>query len=103
MNSIKNFYVRDIKNSNPYELKQISVGEPCTSCDYLNLCGGRCLYSNLAKPWPKEGQDLICRTAIHLIDVMKKHLPKVKEMIDKKIISEEQFFYEKYFGPEIIP
>jgi len=31
------------------------------------------------------------------------NIKKLKEMIDKKIISEEQFFYEKYFGPEIIP
>lgn len=102
MNSITDFYVGDLK-SNPQNLKQISVIEPCTSCNYLDLCGGRCLYSNHAKLWPKSGEKLICQTVKHLIDELKKQTSKIKELIDKKIISKDNLEYEKYFGPEIIP
>lgn len=102
MNSITDFYVGDLK-SNPQNLKQISVIEPCTSCDYLNLCGGRCLYSNHAKLWPKSGEKLICKTIKHLIDELRKQMPTIKSLIEKGIVSENDFEYEKYFGPEIIP
>lgn len=102
MNSITDFYVGDL-NSNPQKLKQISVTEPCTSCGYLDLCGGRCLYSNRAKLWPKRGEELICKTIKHLIDELKTKIPTIKSLIQKGIVSERNFEYEKYFGPEIIP
>ncbi len=97
MNCIKNFYVGDLK-SNPNNLKKISVIEPCVSCDYLGVCGGRCLYSNYAKLWPCEGEDLICKTVKFLIDSLKARSEEVRELIDVKDLE-----YEKYFGPEIIP
>ena len=103
MNSIKNFYVGDIETSNPKNLKEIYVSDPCGQCEYLDLCGGRCLYSNYAKLWPKEGEELICKTIKHLIDEIKRIAPEIKELSNKNIISEQQFEYEKYFGPEIIP
>lgn len=103
MNCIKDFYVGDIKNSNPLDLKEIPIIEPCTSCDYFNLCGGRCLYSNRAKLWPKQGEEQICKTIKHLIDEIKKNVPKIKNLIENGIVKEEDFTYEKYFGPEIIP
>lgn len=102
MNSIKDFYCGDL-NSNPKELKQIHCGEPCLSCEHYDLCGGRCLYSNYTKLWPKEGEKLICSTIIHLIEEIRKKIPEIKELIEKEIINEEDFGYEKYFGPEIIP
>lgn len=100
---IKEFSVGNIAESNPNELKKINVIEPCPSCDYLDLCGGRCLYSNYAKLWPEEGQKQICSSAKYLIDEMKKRFPKIKSLIEKGIVKEEWFNYEKYFGPEIIP
>jgi uncharacterized protein len=103
MNCIKDFYVGDIKNSDPKNLKEISVSEPCTTCYYLDLCGGRCLYSNKAKLWPREGENLICKTIKHLINELKSKLPEIKKLIENKTISEQDFDYEKYFGPEIIP
>lgn len=103
MNNIKNFYIGDIKNNLPLELKKIYVISPCDKCQYLDICGGRCLYANYAKLWPKKGQELICNTIIHLINEIKKIIPEIKQSIKKDLISEEQFFYEKYFGPEIIP
>jgi len=102
MNNIKNFYCGDL-DSNPEELTKIEVIEPCISCTSLNICGGRCLYANYAKLWPEEGQKQICQTIIHLINSIKKKIPEIKDLISKKIISEKDFEYEKYFGPEIIP
>lgn len=102
MNSIKDFYVGDL-NSNPSSLKEIDVIEPCTSCNYRDICGGRCLYSNRAKLWPPEGEKLICNTIIHLIEEIKRIMPEIKQLIQKQVIKESYFEYEKYFGPEIIP
>lgn len=103
MNSVENFYCGDI-NAEIKDLKQIHcTEEPCNKCDYYKICGGRCLYSHYAKLWPKEGERLICKTIIHLIERIKKRIPEIKKLIDSGIISEKDFEYEKYFGPEIIP
>lgn len=102
MSGIKNFYCGDLNT--PHEkLKEIYVQEPCSSCDYLDVCGGRCLYSNYAKLWTEEGQKLICDSIINLIEGIQDKLPKIRDLIEKKIILEYDFEYEKYFGPEIIP
>jgi uncharacterized protein len=103
MNCIKDFYVGDIEKSNPNKLKEISTTEPCPSCDYFTICGGRCLYSNYAKLWPEEGQKQICDTIKFLINNMGRNLLAIKCLIYKGIVKEEQFSYEKYFGPEIVP
>jgi uncharacterized protein len=105
MNCITDFYVGDINSSKstPLKLREIPVAEPCSSCDILGLCGGRCLYSNYAKLWPEEGQKQICSTIRCLIDEIKKSIPEIKSLIEKGKLSESQFDYEKYFGPEIIP
>jgi len=100
MNSVKNFYCGDIYDGIKKEIYPI---EPCTSCDYLDLCGGRCLYSNYAKLWPKEGEELICETIIHLIEEMKRVFPEIIKEINEKKVDADFFNYEKYFGPEIIP
>jgi len=97
------FQVGDILKDNPDNLKQIFVEEPCKSCEIYGLCGGRCLYANKANLWPKEGQDLICSTVRHLINSIRSKLPEIKELIKQGKITEKQFAYEKYTGPEIIP
>lgn len=102
MNNIKTFYLGNL-NSKISDLKEISVESPCTECSYLNICGGRCLYSNKAKLWPPEGEKLICKTIIHLINSLKEKIPEINSLIQKGIIKESDFEYEKYFGPEIIP
>jgi uncharacterized protein len=102
MNNVKNFYCGSI-DSELNELKKFDVISPCTECEYLDLCGGRCLYSNHAKLWPVEGEKMICMTIKHLIEEVRRVMPEIKNLIDDEMISEEDFFYEKYFGPEIIP
>jgi len=100
MNSVKDFYCGNIRQG---VKKEIHCIEPCTTCSYYDLCGGRCLYSNYAKLWPEQGQDLICETIKHLINEIKRIVPEIRKLIDNKLVSEEDFYYEKYFGPEIIP
>ncbi len=102
MNNVTDFYVGNLK-SNPNNLREISVSGKCPSCEYLNLCGGRCLYANKAELWPEQGQEMICNTIKHLINELKKALPEVIELINEEKIKESDFEYEKYFGPEIIP
>ena len=102
MNNIKNFFLGNL-DSKIKDLKEIKIESPCTECSYLNLCGGRCLYSNKAKLWPQKGQELICNTIKHLINSIKKITPEIKQLRKKNTIKESQFNYEKYFGPEIIP
>lgn len=101
--SIKEFQIGNIKNNAPNKLKEIPIIEPCPSCDYFDLCGGRCLYSNYAKLWPIEGEEQICNTIKHLIKEIKRATPKIRKLIESKIINENNLKFEKYFGPEIIP
>jgi len=101
-NGIKDFYCGDIDSPNE-KLKELSVKEPCTSCNFLKICGGRCLYSNYAKLWPEEGEELICKTIIHLIEELHDRMPELRELIENKIVFEDNFEFERYFGPEIIP
>ncbi len=103
MGGITDFYVGDIKNSDPLQLKQIPVTDPCPPCKYFDLCGGRCLYSNYAKLWPLEGEEQVCNTIKHFIDKVREITPEIKSLIDSGVVKEKQFEFEKYFGPEIIP
>jgi uncharacterized protein len=92
MASVKNFYCGSLDKG---VKKEINV-QDCSSCSYFPICGGRCLYWREAKLWPREGDELICKTIKHLIDSIKS---KTKGLDLKK----EDVEYEKYFGPEIIP
>jgi len=102
MNCIKDFEAGDL-NSNPEDLKKFEIKGKCKKCNYLDLCGGRCLYWNSANLWPEEGDKLICKTIKNLIEEIKKKITIIKELINQNIISLKDFEYEKYFGPEIIP
>jgi putative peptide-modifying radical SAM enzyme len=103
MNSVKNFYCGNLTTPEN-KIKKIKIYDSdCSKCNYFNVCGGRCLYWKEAKLWPREGDKLICKTIIHLIEGIEKRIPKIKKFIDDGIIRKEDFEFEKYFGPEIIP
>ncbi len=101
-NGVKTFYVGNI-NESPDEVKHMNVQGDCLQCSYLNLCGGRCLYQNYAQLWPKEGNALICQSVKYLINTLREQQPVIQQLIDAKTIALNDFSYEKYFGPEIIP
>ena len=101
MNSTKEFYCGSIEEGIK---KEIDIeDDECKKCEYLDICGGRCLYWRGAKLWPKEGDKLICDTIKHLIDKIREKIPEIKEIIKSGKIKEEDFEFEHYFGPEIIP
>lgn len=100
MNSVENFYCGSLDDGIK---KEIHCEGKCLNCDYYGICGGRCLYWNYSNLWPPEGDELICKTIIHLIEEVKNKIPEIKKLISGGIVSEEDFEYEKYFGPEIIP
>ena len=100
MNGMKKYYVGDLSSK---EYRDIPLGEPCKSCDIISFCGGRCLFANLEKNWTEESYAKVCGTVRHLKEELEKSLPKVKELIEKKVISLEDFDHLKYNGVEVVP
>lgn len=103
MNGMNDFYLGHISTTNPLELKKVFVSEPCTECDALDMCGGRCLYANITKRWSEEAYATVCDTVENLVSSLKEELPKVERLIAQGKIRLADFDYMKYNGCEIIP
>jgi putative peptide-modifying radical SAM enzyme len=101
MNGLEDFNAGTLE-TNPKDLKKFNIAE-CDRCDTKDLCGGRCMYWRKAGLWPKEGDEMICDSIRFYIGKIKSILPRVKDSIKNKTVSEKDFEYERYFGPEIIP
>jgi len=99
----REFYLGNIKNSDPTRLPKIFVGERCHSCEIYSLCGGRCLYANVFQRWRPEDYLQVCNATKNLIDSLKQEVPKIKELIDRKTIAERDFEFLEFNGCEIIP
>jgi uncharacterized protein len=100
---MKNYYIDHLKNVHPSKLEKIYVGPPCTDCNILSVCGGRCLYANVTNRWRKEAYFEVCNTVRGLIKVINKKLPYIFELIKKKKVRLSDFDFMKYNGCEIIP
>jgi uncharacterized protein len=104
MSGVAEYYLGDMKSVAPQSLPfKLTVKEPCTSCTDLQLCGGRCLYSNLNPVWPKKGITELCGTVKHLLREMERIAPQVQILLDKKIIMKKDLDFLKYNCCEIIP
>ena len=103
MSGMKDYYLGHIQDSHPLMLKRVYVGQPCTSCEILRECGGRCLYANITKRWSNEAYSLVCKTVKHLVKSLKLSLPRVQRLIDEEKISLSDFDHLKYNSCEIIP
>ena len=92
-------------NFDPEKLRNIElIGEPCLSCDIFGDCGGRCLYANETKWWGEEGFEEVCVTVKHLIKELRAIMPEIQELIEKGVVSLEDFHYPTYNNSiEIIP
>jgi putative peptide-modifying radical SAM enzyme len=103
MNAMKEYYLGNIRDSDPLDLKKVYVGQPCKSCEILQECGGRCLYANITKRWSNQAYSLVCRTVENLITSLKLFLPRTKSLIDEERISLSDFNHLKYNSCEIVP
>ena len=98
--------VGSIFTTSPESLRNCaSLGEPCRSCDILEVCGGRCLFINLAKDWVgDEGYAMICSTVRHLVAELEAAAPEVRRLLEKGAIPEEAFSYaEVHNDCEVVP
>jgi len=103
MSGMKDYYLGHIKDAHPLQLKQVHVGHPCTDCEIMGECGGRCLYANITKQWSPVAYELVCNTVKNHIEALKLLLPRVRELIDKEVIRLSDFEHLKYDSCEIIP
>jgi uncharacterized protein len=103
MLGMSEYYVGHIRNADPQNLKVIAVNGECATCRILEFCGGRCLYSNITKPWGEAERRLVCSTVENLHEGMKHVLPRVKNLIAGGRIDLADFSHEKFNGCEIIP
>jgi uncharacterized protein len=101
---MKNHYLGHIADSNPLKLEKVFVNQPpCSECKILNVCGGRCYYTNVTQRWSKEAYSEVCHTIKALVDDVAAEIPRIKQLIDCGKISLRDFDYNKYNGAEIIP
>jgi putative peptide-modifying radical SAM enzyme len=104
MAGMKDFYLGHISNASIKELKDtVAVSQPCTSCKYFRMCGGRCLYANITKLWGDEGFNQVCRTVVNLIEALVDAAPEVRSLIETGNVRLKDFEYPGYNGCEIIP
>ena len=103
MCGIKDYYLDHITKAHPLKLKKTFVGAPCTECDSLSFCGGRCLYANVTKRWSKDAYAEVCDTVKGLINAVKMELPRINRLINEGKVRLSDFEFMKYNGCEIIP
>jgi uncharacterized protein len=101
---MKKYYLGSIADADPLKLGKVFVEDkPCTECDTLGICGGRCLYANITKRWTDEAYDEICQTVRSLVKSVEAQIPRIKRLIHDGKIQSKDFEYVKYNGCEIIP
>jgi putative peptide-modifying radical SAM enzyme len=101
---MKKFYLGHIAKSDPLSLEKILVkNKPCTECNVLGVCGGRCLYASVTKRWSDQAYAEVCKTVKALIRSMESQLPRIKKLVKNGRIKLADFEYLKYNGCEIIP
>jgi putative peptide-modifying radical SAM enzyme len=103
MVGMKDYYVGHIRTTDPLHLPVTTVGSPCTECSLLDFCGGRCLYSNIIRPWPEEGRQIVCGTVKNLYQALDAALPEIRGLLREGVVRMEQFDHRKYNSCEIIP
>jgi uncharacterized protein len=103
MIGMSQYYVGHIKDADPLNLPVIEVNGDCTLCKIRGFCGGRCLYSNITKPWGADERRMVCSSVKNLHDGLTGALPRVNDLIDEGVICVSDFSHEKFNGCEIIP
>jgi len=88
---------RDLQN-------KVRISKPCTSCEYYEYCGGRCLFANKTMLWGVDGFRNVCNTVKHLINSLLQYKDRVLELVKEGIVMLEDIKYPPYPNSvEIIP
>lgn len=97
--------IGDIRRDSPDTLRyKIGIGEPCRSCSYYDICGGRCLFANKTMLWGEEGFELVCESVKYLIDIIRENLPVINSSIRDDVISIDMLRYPPFLNSvEVIP
>jgi uncharacterized protein len=103
MIGMQQYYLGHIRSTSPMNLPVIPVGGECIKCRIVDFCGGRCLYSNITRPWDEPQRKIVCETVETLHDALVEVLPRVRDLIARGVIHRESFAHEKFNGCEIIP
>ncbi|MCU0632922.1 MAG: TIGR04084 family radical SAM/SPASM domain-containing protein [Methanolinea sp.] len=103
MIGMKEFYTGHISSAHPLHLPVVEVESECNKCSIRGFCGGRCLYSQIIRPWPEEMRIAVCDSVKNLQAGLLDALPAIRECIESRLIREEDLFHTRYNGCEIIP
>jgi radical SAM protein with 4Fe4S-binding SPASM domain len=98
MTLMKKYYCGDLENG----YKKMFVNWRCVTCFDYDLCGGRCLYSNILYSDLDSFKEL-CKTTHLYLEALKERSSVVRELIANRIISLDDFKHLKYNGVEVIP
>ncbi|MDR2202848.1 MAG: SPASM domain-containing protein, partial [Nitrososphaerota archaeon] len=99
-----NHYMGHITSSHPLTLGKVFVSQPpCSECDILNMCGGRCYYANVTQRWSVAAYREVCATVRMLIETVSQQIPRIRELISNGKLCISDFDFIKYNGAEIIP
>jgi uncharacterized protein len=97
-------YMGHIADSHPLKLEKVFVNQPpCSECEILNVCGGRCYYANVTQRWSVDAYKEVCHTVKALVDDVAAEVPRIRQLIAQGKISLTDFDFIKYNGAEIIP
>jgi len=98
-------HVSNLKAGNPQTMEgSLEIGPPCTECESLWVCGGRCLFANKTKFWGDAMFDRVCRTTKSMIRGLEGITQSVEALIEDGVLHIEDFDYpEINNGCEIIP
>jgi radical SAM protein with 4Fe4S-binding SPASM domain len=103
MIGMNEYLLGDIWSADPTRLREVRPRHPCNRCSIAEFCGGRCLYSNIIRPWPQEGRDAVCSTIHHLRSELIASLSIIRTLLKDGRIDPGSFAHTRYNGCEIIP
>jgi uncharacterized protein len=103
MVGMKDHYLGHIRYSNPADLQKVAITGRCEKCKIAGFCGGRCLYSNITRPWNDQASGIVCNTVENLYQVLTDAVPVVSELLNEGGIPPGAFSHTKFNGCEIIP
>ncbi len=85
-------------------MRTVEIADPCPSCRYFSIWGGRCLVSNRERFWGEKGFKDLCSLTAHLIDSMERARIAALKAHEDGILDISELNYPEYNNTtEIIP